>query len=154
MRTDVKLHTVFLTTAAFTALAACTNLASLYVSNNDLKSIDAVSNLPRIATLYADGNKLKVVRGLQNLKWLTSVSLSRNKITDVTPLTGYVRGGVTALACKKDYPVVIDESAQLFTTISVSAGQRGLQILLHPDDYARAVRGRYAPLAAPRPSGV
>lgn len=75
-------------------------------------------------------------------------------LREVTPLTGYVRGGVTALACKKDYPVVIDESAQLYSQISVSAGQRGLQILLHPDDYTRAVRGRYAPLAAPRSPGV
>lgn len=71
-------------------------------------------------------------------------------LRDVQPLTGYVRGGVTALACKKDYPVVVDETAQLFAEISVSAGQRGLQILLHPGDYLRAVRGRYAPIAAPR----
>lgn len=74
-------------------------------------------------------------------------------LRDVTPLTGYVRGGVTALACKKDYPVFIDETAQLFDEISVSAGQRGLQILLRPDDYVRAVRGRYAPLAAPHNAG-
>jgi Cys-tRNA(Pro)/Cys-tRNA(Cys) deacylase len=71
-------------------------------------------------------------------------------LRDVTPLTGYVRGGVTALACKKDYPVVVDESAQLFEVVSVSAGVRGLQILLAPDDYLRAVAGRYAPLATPR----
>lgn len=70
-------------------------------------------------------------------------------LRDVTPLTGYVRGGVTALACKKDYPVVVDETAQLFAEISVSAGMRGLQILLHPDEYLRAVRGRYAAIAAP-----
>lgn len=69
-------------------------------------------------------------------------------LREVLPLTGYVRGGVTALACKKDYPVLIDESAQLFDQISISAGTRGLQILLHPDDYARAVHGRFAALAA------
>ena len=68
-------------------------------------------------------------------------------LKDVLPLTGYIRGGVTALACKKDYPVLIDETAQLHTTISVSAGARGLQILLAPEDYARAVRGRFVPLA-------
>lgn len=70
-------------------------------------------------------------------------------LKDVLPLTGYIRGGVTALACKKDYPVLIDETAQLHATISVSAGTRGLQILLAPDDYARAVRGRFVPLAEP-----
>jgi Cys-tRNA(Pro)/Cys-tRNA(Cys) deacylase len=68
---------------------------------------------------------------------------------EVLPLTGYVRGGVTALACKKDYPVLIDETAQLFDRISISAGMRGLQILIAPDDYARAVRGRFVALTAP-----
>lgn len=67
---------------------------------------------------------------------------------EVLPLTGYVRGGVTALACKKDYPVLIDETAQLFDQISISAGTRGLQILLNPDDYARAVNGRFVDLTA------
>lgn len=72
-------------------------------------------------------------------------------LSEVLPLTGYVRGGVTALACKKDYPVLIDESARRFDQISISAGARGLQILLHPDDYARAVRGRLVPLTPARP---
>jgi Cys-tRNA(Pro)/Cys-tRNA(Cys) deacylase len=70
-------------------------------------------------------------------------------LPEVLPLTGYVRGGVTALACKKDYPVLIDETAQLFDRISISAGMRGLQILIAPDDYARAVRGRFVALTAP-----
>lgn len=67
-------------------------------------------------------------------------------LREVLPLTGYVRGGVTALACKKDYPVLIDETAQLHAIISVSAGARGLQIVLAPDAYAAAVRARFAPL--------
>src|SRR5829696_2665960 len=50
-------------------------------------------------------------------------------LKEVEPLTGYVRGGVTALACKKAYPVYLDETAQLFDAISVSAGVRGLQIV-------------------------
>jgi len=61
-------------------------------------------------------------------------------LKEVQPLTGYVRGGVTALACKKEYPVYIDETAILFERISVSAGVRGTQILLHPEDYMRAVK--------------
>ena len=68
-------------------------------------------------------------------------------LVEVQPLTGYVRGGVTALACKKDYPVFIDETAILFDVVSVSAGVRGMQILLAPDDYLRAVRGQYAAIA-------
>jgi Cys-tRNA(Pro)/Cys-tRNA(Cys) deacylase len=68
-------------------------------------------------------------------------------LKEVQPLTGYIRGGVTALACKKDYPVTIDETAQLFDVISVSAGQRGLQILIAPDDYIRAVGAKVAAIA-------
>ncbi len=68
-------------------------------------------------------------------------------LKEVQPLTGYLRGGVTALAAKKQYPVYIDEFAQLYDRISVSAGQRGAQILLAPEDYRRAVNGIYAPIA-------
>jgi Cys-tRNA(Pro)/Cys-tRNA(Cys) deacylase len=66
---------------------------------------------------------------------------------ELVGLTGYVRGGVTALACKKPYPVVVDESAQLFDVISVSAGQRGLQIFVNPEHYLAAVDGSYAAIA-------
>jgi Cys-tRNA(Pro)/Cys-tRNA(Cys) deacylase len=65
-------------------------------------------------------------------------------------LTGYIRGGVTALACKKPYPVFVDASAQLFDLISISSGQRGLQILLHPDDYRRATSATYADISRPK----
>ncbi len=68
-------------------------------------------------------------------------------LKDVQPLTGYIRGGVTALAAKKDYPVVVDELAQLFDVISISPGQRGMQILLNPLDYARAVHATFAPIS-------
>jgi Cys-tRNA(Pro)/Cys-tRNA(Cys) deacylase len=68
-------------------------------------------------------------------------------LKEVEPLTGYIRGGVTALACKKDYPVLLDETAQLFDVISISAGVRGLQVLLAPDDYIRMTNARVAPIA-------
>jgi Cys-tRNA(Pro)/Cys-tRNA(Cys) deacylase len=68
-------------------------------------------------------------------------------LKEVEPLTGYIRGGVTALACKKPYPVFIDETAQLFDLISISAGVRGLQILVAPDDYIRVVDAKVAPIA-------
>jgi Cys-tRNA(Pro)/Cys-tRNA(Cys) deacylase len=68
-------------------------------------------------------------------------------LKEVEPLTGYIRGGVTALACKKDYPVYLDETAQLFDVISISAGLRGLQVLLAPDDYIRVTDAKVAPLA-------
>jgi len=68
-------------------------------------------------------------------------------LKDVQALTGYIRGGVTALACKKDYPVYIDELAEFCDVISVSAGIRGLQILLAPSDYIRAVQAKVAAIA-------
>ncbi len=71
-------------------------------------------------------------------------------LREVTPLTGYVRGGVTALAAKKDYPVFVDETVELFDVVSVSAGTRGTQILLAPTGYLRAVRGAVGPISKPK----
>lgn len=68
-------------------------------------------------------------------------------LKDVQPLTGYIRGGVTALACKRTYPVFVDETVGLFDLISVSAGARGLQVLLSPSDYLAAVHGVAAAIA-------
>jgi Cys-tRNA(Pro)/Cys-tRNA(Cys) deacylase len=61
-------------------------------------------------------------------------------LKEVQALTGYIRGGVTAIAGKRDYPVYVDETAELFDVISVSAGMRGLQILLAPGDYLRITK--------------
>jgi Cys-tRNA(Pro)/Cys-tRNA(Cys) deacylase len=61
-------------------------------------------------------------------------------LKDVQPLTGYIRGGVTLFGSKKPFPVYIDETAILFDKISVSAGARGTQLILSPDDYLRAAQ--------------
>ena len=61
-------------------------------------------------------------------------------LKDVQPLTGYIRGGVTVFGAKKDFPVFADETIQLFDFISVSAGQRGAQILLTPQDYLQVAK--------------
>jgi Cys-tRNA(Pro)/Cys-tRNA(Cys) deacylase len=68
-------------------------------------------------------------------------------LDEVLPLTGYVRGGVTVLGAKKAYPVYVDETIELFDLVSVSAGMRGLQILLAPADYVLATAGRLGPIA-------
>ena len=73
-------------------------------------------------------------------------------LKELQPLTGYIRGGVTALGGKKDYPVVLDETAQLFDVISVSAGVRGTQIFLAPADYERATNAKLGPIARPKTS--
>jgi Cys-tRNA(Pro)/Cys-tRNA(Cys) deacylase len=70
----------------------------------------------------------------------------RVSLKEVQPLTGYVRGGVTVFGAKKDFPVYVDETIELFDVISVSAGTRGVQVLLAPGDYLRASRAIVADL--------
>ena len=105
-------------------------------------------------TLVARGDRtgvlLAVVPGDAELDLKALARLSGDRKTDVVPLkevqplTGYVRGGVTALGPRKDYPVFVDETLELFDVVSVSAGVRGTQILLAPGDYLRALGGRAA----------
>jgi Cys-tRNA(Pro)/Cys-tRNA(Cys) deacylase len=67
-------------------------------------------------------------------------------LKEVQPLTGYIRGGVTVFGAKKAYPVFVDETVILFDQISVSAGVRGTQLILSPDDYLRAAEAQTADL--------
>ncbi len=67
-------------------------------------------------------------------------------LKEVEPLTGYIRGGVTVMAAKKPFPAFADETIELFDVISVSAGQRGLQLILSPADYLRASESTLADL--------
>jgi Cys-tRNA(Pro)/Cys-tRNA(Cys) deacylase len=71
-------------------------------------------------------------------------------LKDVQPLTGYIRGGVTVFGAKKEFPVFADETIELFDFISVSAGQRGAQILVAPQDYLRATNATVAGLSRDR----
>ncbi len=68
-------------------------------------------------------------------------------LKEVQPLTGYVRGGVTALGGKKDYPVFVDETVELFDVISISAGVRGTQVFLAPTGYLAATKAVVGPIA-------
>jgi Cys-tRNA(Pro)/Cys-tRNA(Cys) deacylase len=67
-------------------------------------------------------------------------------LKDVQPLTGYIRGGVTIFGARKSYPVYVEEIAILYDTISVSAGARGAQLVLSPDDYLRAAAALEVPV--------
>ena len=108
-------------------------------------------------TLVARGDKngvcFAVVPGDQQLDLKALAHLTGDKKVDtvplkeVQPLTGYIRGGVTALAAKKSYPVFADETIELFDVISVSAGIRGAQLLLAPADYLRATAAKVGPIA-------
>lgn len=68
-------------------------------------------------------------------------------LKEVQPLTGFIRGGVTAIGGKRDFPVVCDRTIELFDVVSVSAGVRGTQILLAPGDYLRVTKAKTAPIA-------
>ena len=113
-------------------------------------------------TLVAQGDRhgiyMAVIPSDAELVLKTFAAASDNRKIHLVPvkelhkLTGYVRGGVTAIAAKKAFPVYVDNSIERFELISVSAGMRGLQILLAPRDYLRVVNARLAAIALCRSS--
>ncbi len=68
------------------------------------------------------------------------------KEKELLPLTGYIKGGCSPIGMKKHYPTFIDETAQLFEEISISAGIRGMQIMIKPDDLAKIVGNNFVDL--------
>ncbi len=86
-----------------------------------------------------------------DLKVLAKLSGDRKvdlvNLKELQPLTGYIRGGVTVLGAKKEYPVYADETIELWEVISVSAGIRGTQILIAPADYLRATNASLGAIA-------
>ena len=131
------------------------------VDPNDLaaETVAAKIGLPPeqvFKTLVARGDRngvcLAVIPGDQelNLKELAAVAGERKiqlvPVKELQTLTGYIRGGMTALAAKRDFPVYVDETIELFDVVSISAGVRGLQILMAPADYLRATKGTIAAL--------
>jgi len=108
-------------------------------------------------TLVAQGDRhgicMAVIPGDTelDLKALAAASGDRKihlvPVKDLQKLTGYIRGGVTALAAKKAYPVYADKSIERFDLISISAGVRGLQILLIPADYLRVAKATLVAIA-------
>lgn len=111
-------------------------------------------------TLVARGERngivMAVIPGDQelNLKALAESAGERKiqlvPVKELQSLTGYIRGGVTALAAKRDFPVFADETMELFDVISISAGIRGQQILIAPADYLRATKAKLADLSQPK----
>lgn len=95
-------------------------------------------------TLVLRGDKsgifVCVIPGAEELDLKKAASVSGNKSTAMVPmkellnLTGYVRGGCSPIGMKKDFPTFIDESITLFDVVYVSAGMRGLQFKIAPDD--------------------
>ncbi len=108
-------------------------------------------------TLLACGDRngpcFAVVPGNYELDYKKLAALSGDRkvelvaLKEVQPLTGYIRGGVTVLGAKKDYPVFADETIELWDVISISAGVRGTQILISPADYLRVTKATVGEIA-------
>ena len=143
-------------------------LREYQVDPNDLaaETVAAKSGMPAeqvFKTLLARGDRsgpiMAVIPGDQelDLKALAEAAGERKiqlvPVKELQSLTGYIRGGVTALAAKRDFPVYADETIELFDVISVSAGMRGLQILIAPADYLRATKATIVALSHPKKSG-
>lgn len=102
-------------------------------------------------TLVLRGDKTGIVMacipGDKELDLKKLASASGNKkvemvpVKDIVTLTGYIRGGVSPLGCKKKYPLYIDRSVVPMDTVSISAGRRGLQIFLKGTDLIDACEG-------------
>jgi Cys-tRNA(Pro)/Cys-tRNA(Cys) deacylase len=133
----------------------------------DEDELDAVSvarkvNMPPEATfktLVTRGDKtgviLACVPGDAELDFKKLAAATGDKkvemvaVKEIQSLTGYIRGGVSPLGSKKIYPFYLDRSALDHDRVSVSAGQRGLQLILAPRDLQRAANATLADLTKP-----
>jgi Cys-tRNA(Pro)/Cys-tRNA(Cys) deacylase len=143
------------------ALGLAVRTIEYEVDEDDLSAAAAAGksgiDLDRIfKTLVAVGDKsgpfMCVIPGSAELDLKKAARASGNKsvamlpLKELEPLTGYQRGGCSPVGTRKRLPVYIDETAQLWDELSVSAGQRGLQMLLAPDALLEAAGGEYADL--------
>ena len=105
-------------------------------------------------TLVARGDKsgviMAVINGADELDFKALAKASGNKsvemihLKELQPLTGYIRGGCSPLGAKKAYPVYLDSKAMEQEKISISAGVRGEQLILAPEDLVKAVNATIA----------
>ncbi|MBS1859372.1 MAG: Cys-tRNA(Pro) deacylase [Acidobacteria bacterium] len=108
-------------------------------------------------TLVARGDRTGVLMACipanTELDLKALAAASGNKKVDLVPvkevlgLTGYIRGGVSPVGARKPYPFYLDETADLWDAVSVSAGVRGCQMLLTPDDLLRVTQGQRCAIA-------
>lgn len=115
------------------------NLAATHVAEQLGEDIDQV-----FKTLVLRGDRhgifVCVVPGDKEVDLKKAAKISGNKsaemlaMKELLPVTGYIRGGCSPIGMKKNYPIYIQESCRLHDYIYISAGQRGLQIKIAPDD--------------------
>ena len=125
------------------------DLVEYDVDETDLSAITLAKKIGQdieqiFKTLVLQGDKtgvfVCVIPGNAEVDLKKAAKVSGNKNCamapqkELLPLTGYIRGGCSPIGMKKTYPIFIDEPCQLFDFIFVSAGQRGLQFKINPDD--------------------
>lgn len=129
------------------------DLSAVHVAQVSGLDIDMI-----FKTLVARGDKtgiiMAVIGGGEELDLKALAKASGNKsvemiaLKELLPLTGYVRGGCSPLGAKKNYPVYLDSRALTLDKISISAGLRGMQIVLAPQDLIRATNATTSKLTA------
>ena len=93
-----------------------------------------------------NGHFVCVIQGDKEVDLKKAAKVSGNKkvamipLKELLPLTGYIRGGCTAIGMKKNFPVFLDQNALNQSFIHISAGKRGLQIKLNPQDYVQVTK--------------
>ena len=128
------------------------------------ESVAAKIGLPAeqvFKTLLARGDRngpcFAVIPGNYELDLKALAKLSGDRkvelvpLKQVQPLTGYIRGGVTVLGAKKDFPVFVDETMELWDVVSISAGVRGTQVLVAPRDYLQITNAALGEIAVAKP---
>ena len=133
------------------------------VDENDLSATHVAEQLGEnveqvFKTLILHGDKsgyfVCVIPGADEVDLKKAAKVSGNKkcemipVEELLPLTGYIRGGCSPIGMKKHFPTYIHQSAGQYDTIYISAGQRGLQVQIAPDDLIREVRAEVADLIA------
>lgn len=136
-------------------------LVSYEVDENDLSAIHVAEQLGEnveqvFKTLILHGDKngyfVCIIPGADEVDLKKAAKVSGNKkcemipVKELLPLTGYIRGGCSPIGMKKYFPTYIHQSAELFDQIYISAGQRGLQVLLSPNDLIQEVKAITADL--------
>jgi Cys-tRNA(Pro)/Cys-tRNA(Cys) deacylase len=139
-------------------------LREYQVDENDLSAphvAEAIGMPPEqvFKTLVARGDRTGVLMACipanteLDLKAIAAASGNKKvelvAVKEVLGLTGYIRGGVSPVGTRKPYPLYLDETAILFDVISVSAGIRGCQMLLAPDDLKRVTAAEFAAIGRP-----
>lgn len=133
------------------------------VDENDLSAIHVADQLGEnveqvFKTLILHGDKsgyfVCVIPGADEVDLKKAAKVSGNKkcemipVKELLPLTGYIRGGCSPIGMKKHFPTYIHFSAEQFENIYISAGQRGLQVLLAPADLVRETNASFVDLVS------